>query len=32
MIRSEATNLMRDYFRSLESSRIFKYLYHEYGY
>jgi hypothetical protein len=25
MIRSEATNRMRDYFRSIESSRIFKY-------
>ena len=27
MIRSEATNQMRDYFRSIESSRIFKYLF-----
>lgn len=27
MIRSEATNQMRDYFRSIESSWIFKYLF-----
>jgi hypothetical protein len=27
MIRSEATNQMRDYLRSIESSRIFKYLF-----